>query len=156
VSHLHLCVHHLFDRHRIRQINNHIRPMVCHVSNIFAFYFLGITTMPRLIWWPFRSLLFNSSIESYFRASFIELYILQCICENILRCSSVYLQVFARMATLDIVNHMHEHIHRKKYPLLYVLRHRFSQPWLFFSLFMNAIDLRQITQGLSVFRRQAY
>jgi len=116
---------------------------------------LGITLLPRLIWWPFRSIFIHTTIKSYFRASSIELYFLQCICENILRCFSLYLQIFARMSTLEIVNQMHEHINLKNYPLLSLLRHRhIEQPWSL-SLLMNLIDARLITKGLSIFLRQA-
>ncbi|CAF1208566.1 unnamed protein product, partial [Rotaria sordida] len=98
-------------------------------------YEFGITLLPRLIWWPFRSFFFHSTIKSYFRASSIELYFIQCICENFLRCFSVYLQIFARITTLDIVNQMHEHTNIKNYPLLSLLRHHhhhnIKQPWSF-------------------------
>jgi hypothetical protein len=125
--------------------------MLSHV----VFIYLGITLIPRLIWWPFRSLFFQSTIKSYFRASSIELYFLQCICENLLRCFSVYLQIFARITTLQIVNQMHEQINLKKYPLLSLLRHHhLNQPWLF-PISMNLIDAKLITKGLSIFLRQA-
>ncbi len=112
----------------------------------------GITLIPRLIWWPFRSLFIQSTIKSYFHASSIELYFIQCICENFLRCFSVYLQTFARITTLEIVNKMHEHINLKNYPLL--RHHYINQPWLF-PISMNLIDAKLITKGLSIFLRQA-
>lgn len=116
---------------------------------------LGITLLPRLIWWPLRTFFFQSTIKSYFRASSIELYFIQCICENFLRCFSVYLQIFARMTTLEIVNHMHEHINVKNYPLLSILRHHhINQSWSFI-LPMNLIDKKLIIKGLSIFLRQA-
>ena len=114
----------------------------------------GLTLLPRLIWWPFRSLFLHSTISSYFRASSIELYFIQCVCENILRCFSVHLQVLARLTTLEIVHHMHEHINRIKYPLLSLLQHRFDQPWLL-PISMNLIDAKLISKGLSIFFRQA-
>ncbi|CAF0812868.1 unnamed protein product [Rotaria sp. Silwood1] len=118
-------------------------------------YELGITLLPRLIWWPFRSFFFDSTIKSYFRASSIELYFIQCICENFLRCFSVYLQIFARITTLDIVNQMHEHINLNNYPLLSLLRHQhMKKPWSFL-LSMSLIDARLIKKGLSIFLRQA-
>ncbi len=117
--------------------------------------FLGITLLPRLIWWPFRSLFFHSTIKSYFYASSIELYFIQCLCENFLRCFSVYLQIFARMSTLEIVNQMHEDINLKNYSLLSLLRHHhIQQPWSL-PISMNLIDARLITKGLSIFFRQA-
>jgi hypothetical protein len=117
--------------------------------------FLGITLFPRLLWWPFRSFFFHTTIKSYFRASFIELYFLQCLCENILRCFSVYLQIFARISTLEIVNQMHESINLKNYPLLSLLRHHhIQQPWSL-PISMNLIDAKLIRKGLSIFLRQA-
>ena len=91
------------------------------------------------------------SIIFYFfskRICSIEFYFIQCICENLLRCFSIYLQIFARITTIEIVNHMHEHINRKHYPLL---RHH---PWLF-PISINSIDAKLITKGLSIFFRQA-
>ncbi len=118
-------------------------------------YVLGLTLLPRLIWWPFRSLFFHSTIKSYFRASSLELYFLQCLCENILRCFFIYLQIFARLSTLEIVNQMHEHINRKNYPLLLLLRHNhIEQPWSL-PISMHLIDAKLITKGLSIFLRQA-
>ncbi|CAF3831852.1 unnamed protein product [Adineta steineri] len=120
-------------------------------------YELGITLIPRLIWWPFRSLFIRSTIKSYFYASSIELYFLQCICENILRCFSIYLQIFARITTLEIVNQMHEHTNLIKYPLLLLLRHHYhhlKQSWSFL-LSLHLIDANLITKGLSIFLRQA-
>jgi hypothetical protein len=119
------------------------------------FKFLGITLLPRLIWWPFRSFFFHPTIKSYFHASSIELYFIQCICENILRCFSVSLQLFARITTLEIVNQMPEHTNLTKYPLLSLLRHHhINLPWSFL-LLMNPIDAKLITKGLSIFLRQA-
>jgi hypothetical protein len=119
---------------------------------IEIFVFLGLTLLPRLIWWPFRSLFFHSTIKSYFHASSIELYFLQCFFENFLRCFFIYLQIFARMSTIEIVNQMHEHINRKAYPLLSLLQqqHYWSLP-----ISMHLIDRKLITKGLSIFLRQA-
>lgn len=128
-----------------------------YIENVlyFSLYSSGISLTPRLIWWPFRSFFLNTTIESYFRASSIELYFIQCICENFLRCFSVYLQIFARMTTLEIVSEMHEHINLKHYPLLSLLRHHhMKQPWQFL-LSLNLIDAKLIRRGLSIFLRQA-
>lgn len=116
---------------------------------------LGLTLFPRLIWWPFRRYFIRSTLECYFRASSIELYFLQCLGENLLRCFSIYLQIFARLSTLEIVNEMSESINRKAYPLLLLFReYSIEQPWSLF-IPMHLIDAKLITNGLSLFYRQA-
>ena len=70
--------------------------------------------------------------------------VIQCIFENLVRCLSVYLQIFARLTTIEIVNQMHEPIHRKNYPFLYSYR-----SWLW-PLSMDDY----FTQSLSIFFRQ--
>jgi hypothetical protein len=137
------------------QVQLHINEFLNRFKSIYFSKFSGITLLPRLIWWPFRTFFFHSTIKSYFRASSIELYVIQCICENILRCFSVYLQIFARITTLEIVNQMHEHTNLTKYPLLSLLRHHhINLPWSFL-LSMNLFDAKLIAKGLSIFLRQA-
>ncbi|CAF1643878.1 unnamed protein product [Adineta ricciae] len=120
-------------------------------------YELGLTCIPRLLWWPIRRLCLQATLNSYFHASSIELYFLQCICEPYLRCFSIYLQLFARLTTIEIVNQMHVHPNLDKYPLLILLRHHhhhLKQPWSFL-LSINLIDAKLISSGLSFFLRQA-